>query len=197
MLSVSLQLLEPAQLLDLQTAVFLPPAIVGLFTDPQFTQDFCNRLSLGDAYLGLTEMTEDLFCRVTLSGHKAPFLSHTLTPGMATIQGGQGTPVDHRRGRRAELGIGYMEVLSIGFAPDDVPGLEIEPTQDLVVLLPRESLDGAVRNHRRRVAPRPPSSRSGSTSQEAPPEPESHAPRHRCGVRARTANPPERPPTAP
>ena len=92
MLSVSLQLLEPAQLLDLQTAVFLPPAIVGLFTDPQFTQDFCDRLSLGDAYLGLTEMTEDLFCRVTLSGHKAPFLSHTLTPGMATIQGGRAIP---------------------------------------------------------------------------------------------------------
>ena len=87
MLSVSLQLLEPAQLLDLQTAVFLPPAIVGLFTDPQFTQDFCDRLSLGDAYLGLTEKTEDLLCRLPLSGHKASFLSHILTPGMGTIQG--------------------------------------------------------------------------------------------------------------
>ena len=51
------QLLEPAQLLDPYTAVFLPPTIVGLLTHTHFTHDFCNRLSFGDAYLGLSEMT--------------------------------------------------------------------------------------------------------------------------------------------
>ena len=76
-------------MLDRHTAVFLPPTIVGLFTHTKLTQDFCDRLSLGDENLGLPEMTDDLLCRLPLSGHMATFLYHILTLGMGTIQGGR------------------------------------------------------------------------------------------------------------
>ena len=52
-------------------------AIVGLFNDTELTHDFCDCLTLGNAYLRLPEMANALFCRVTLPGHRAPLLCPT------------------------------------------------------------------------------------------------------------------------
>ncbi len=85
-----LQLLQPADLVDLHTAVFLAPPVIGLFADAKLTRDLADRLALRYTNLCLTEMSDDLLRCVSLPGHSAPFLcSDILTLGMGTIQGGR------------------------------------------------------------------------------------------------------------
>jgi len=74
------------------TTVFLTPAVISLFADTKVTGSFDDSLALRDQDLRLSEMTDDLFCRITLSCHDDPFLNtHILTLGLGTIQGGRST----------------------------------------------------------------------------------------------------------
>ena len=68
------QILQTTNLVDFHTAVFLAPAVIGLLTDTQCTYRLQDCLALRDAYLSLAKVSDDLLCRITLSGHVAPFL---------------------------------------------------------------------------------------------------------------------------
>jgi hypothetical protein len=63
---------EPLRLVGADTAVFLPPAVVGLIGDADLLADLCNRLPLSKQHLRFTEMLNDLFRRVTFPRHLLP-----------------------------------------------------------------------------------------------------------------------------
>ncbi len=55
-------------------AVFLTPAVVGVSPDTEMASSLDDSLALGDQNLSLSEMTDDLFCCVTLPCQNDPFL---------------------------------------------------------------------------------------------------------------------------
>jgi hypothetical protein len=82
---------------DFHAAVFLTPAVVGLFTDTEMTGSLDDCLALGNQDLGMSEMADDLFCGITLSCHDDPLLvTHILTLGLGTFQGGRSGVGDFR-----------------------------------------------------------------------------------------------------
>ena len=56
------KLFQSTGLINAQTPVFLPPAIVGLLADVQLAHDLCDGLALGHQDLGLPQVTDDLLC---------------------------------------------------------------------------------------------------------------------------------------
>src|ERR1019366_3154324 len=75
-----LQLLHPACLFQLQTAVFLAPAIVGLFSDARFPADLPGGLVVGYFDFDLPQDRDDLLRTVFLPRHApAPLVPVSLT----------------------------------------------------------------------------------------------------------------------
>ncbi len=70
------QLLQTMDLGHFPAAVFHTPAVVGLFPDTEMASSLDDSLALGDQNLSLSEMTDDLFCCVTLPCQDDPFLCH-------------------------------------------------------------------------------------------------------------------------
>ena len=68
------QLFQTMDLGDFHAAVFLVPAIIGLFADTEMARSIDNRLVLRNQDLRLTEMADNLFIGVPFPGHRAPFL---------------------------------------------------------------------------------------------------------------------------
>jgi hypothetical protein len=55
------QLFEPVILFYPHTAIFLAPAVIGLFTDPNFLTDNCYGSSLAKQDFGFPKFIDDLF----------------------------------------------------------------------------------------------------------------------------------------
>ena len=56
------KLFQSTGLINVQTPVFLPPAIVGLLADVQLAHDLCDGLALGHQDLGLPQLTDEQPC---------------------------------------------------------------------------------------------------------------------------------------
>ena len=64
-----LHFLEALGLVELQTAVLAPPAIIALLRDAEASTDRANRLTLSETDLRFPQKTDDLLCRVSLPCH--------------------------------------------------------------------------------------------------------------------------------
>ena len=69
-----LELLETLDLIELQTAVFVTPAIEGLLCDTDGLTDLSNRLALRQAHLGFPKLGDNLLRSTSLARHhNSPF----------------------------------------------------------------------------------------------------------------------------
>ena len=64
-----LDLLQALGLVELETAVLLPPALVGLLGDSDLLASLGNALALREHELSFAELSDDLFRTVTFSSH--------------------------------------------------------------------------------------------------------------------------------
>ena len=64
-----LELLPALGLVELETAVLLPPALVGLLGDSDLLASLGNALALREHELSFAELGDDLFRSVTFSSH--------------------------------------------------------------------------------------------------------------------------------
>lgn len=90
---LSLQLLEPLDLVALQATVFRAPAIVRYFRHTYRPNRFRDRTALRNQHINLPQLGDDLFRRVSLPCHSSVLhqaISHTS--GRTTSQG-----ADHHR----------------------------------------------------------------------------------------------------
>ena len=65
-LVLAIEILETLGLVELQTAVLAPPAIIALLRDAEASTDRANRLTLSETDLRFPQKTDDLLCRVPL-----------------------------------------------------------------------------------------------------------------------------------
>src|SRR5438876_382807 len=68
-LVLAIEILETLGLVELQTAVLAPPAIIALLRDAEASTDRANRLTLSETDLRFPQKTDDLLCRVSLPCH--------------------------------------------------------------------------------------------------------------------------------
>ena len=73
------QFRQPFGLVDLHTALLLPPAILGLIGDTELFKGLRCRCTLGKQHIGFAELVNDLFGVVSFLWHGSDLLNWLLT----------------------------------------------------------------------------------------------------------------------